>query len=147
MRVKYKQRHTHTHPHCVSVTQAIISFRLRWHLISVAGPNWSPLTCLTVYQWRIIPESTVEGKTHSANPLNVQTRWSESNNSEWRTQNSFNGITSNSVLPQSFNALLGTLTHKSLQEEIRNQYMLHRGLSEEAGRDRPQRQMQAETYR
>lgn len=36
---------------------------------------------------------------------------------------SFNGITGNSVLPQCFNVLLGTLARRdlSLQEDLRNQ--------------------------
>lgn len=50
----------------------------------------------------------------------------------------FNGIIGNSVLPQCFNVLLGPLTHRSpsLQEEIRNQYVLPIGPSKKAGRER-----------
>ena len=79
----------------------------------------------------------------------MQTRWSESSSSDGathtqththsHTHNSFNGITGNSVPPQCFNVLLDTLTHRSLQEEIRNQYVLPIGLPGEAGRGRDRR--------
>lgn len=154
MRVKCSGGHAHTYTQSFitlteSVTQPHIPSLARWHLILVAGLNWSRFTCLTVYQWRIIPELTAEGKTHSGNPLNVQTCRSESSSDERRTHNSFNGITGNSVPPQCFNVLLDTLTHRglSLQEEMKNQYILPIGLSKEAGRERPQRQTPAGAYK
>lgn len=150
MRVKdsVTQEDAHTHiptvsSHALCVIWAHITFKAHWHLILVEGPNWSRFTWLILYQWRLIPELTAEGKTHSGNPLNVQTRRSESTSgggNERGTHRSLKDITGNSVPPQCFNVLQDTLSHTSLQEEIKNQYMLLPiGLSKEAGRERGER--------